>query len=163
MTEVTIKYLSEHIGAEWEKLAAYLGFHRHEIEHFRCDHFRTNEAIFAMLMSCRNRHHNCFDFREELRRALVKIERRDLAERVSAPAEKKGNIIFVITKNKTKQNKKQKTKQNKTTKTTNKNKTEQKQTNIQNTHTPHIPPPHIQNTAACKRFFDHERYIGMLI
>ena len=80
-----LRKISDNLGAEWEKLASFLGFKQPKIEQFMMEgNVRGIEnAIFTMLVSWRERQPvKSTNFRKEMKNALLKCGRSDLADSI---------------------------------------------------------------------------------
>ena len=85
LSDVLLRKISDNLGAEWEKLASLLGFKQPKIEQFLMEgNLRGIEnAIFAMLVSWRERQPvKSTNFRKEMKNALLKCGRSDLADSI---------------------------------------------------------------------------------
>ncbi|XP_038062688.1 uncharacterized protein LOC119733180 isoform X2 [Patiria miniata] len=82
ITELVLRKISERLGAEWRKLATYLGLSAAEIDRIVLDDSagQTESQIFNMLVSWSRQQSTSTDQREVLYTALIEIGRRDIAE-----------------------------------------------------------------------------------
>ena len=83
--EKDFQQLAQHLKAEWESVATYLGFSKSQIERFWRTNQRIEHVIFDILMTWQETQPQVINFRKVLGRVLEKAGRRDLVERFCHP------------------------------------------------------------------------------
>ena len=86
LSDVELRQLSDSLGAEWQKLATYLGFTRAKIQQFELNNSDqdVDNTIFDMLVSWKARQPTKTNFRKLMKVALEKCGRVDLADTISS-------------------------------------------------------------------------------
>ncbi len=85
LSDIVLRNISSNLGSEWEKLASYLGFSQPKIEQFMMESTvrGIENAMFNMLVAWREKQPvQETNFRKELKSALEKCGRCDLADLV---------------------------------------------------------------------------------
>ncbi len=94
LSDIVLRRLSSNLGSEWEKLASFLGFNKPKVEQFMMEATirGVENAIFTMLVAWReDQPVQTTDYRKELKTALEKCGRCDLADLIH-----ESKIIFLL-------------------------------------------------------------------
>ena len=90
ISDQELRQLASDLGVEWESLATHLDFQQAHIQKFKLNNMNNIEgAIFDMLVSWRDSHASASEkMISTLCCALRKVERADLADKISGVMEK---------------------------------------------------------------------------
>ena len=89
ITEVLLRRLGSHLGADWEKLATFLNISYDKVRQLKRYHTGIEEQIFEMLMTFKKSSNNQREVADQLVTALNDIGRVDLAQNLTRELEQK--------------------------------------------------------------------------